>query len=53
VKRPNQRIIGIEEIEDSQFKGPENIFSKIIEERLSQPKESDGHRHTRSPQNTK
>jgi hypothetical protein len=32
MKRPNLRIIGIEENEDSQFKGPENIFNKIIEE---------------------
>jgi hypothetical protein len=29
MKRPNLRIIGIEESEDSQFKGPENIFNKI------------------------
>jgi hypothetical protein len=29
-KRPNPRMIRIEE--DSQFKGPENIFNKIIEE---------------------
>ena len=27
-----QRIIGIEEREDSQLKGPVNIFNKIIEE---------------------
>jgi hypothetical protein len=41
VKRPNQRIIGIEEGEDSQLKGsenilqlkgPENVFNKITEE---------------------
>ena len=32
MKRPNLRIIGIEENEDSQLKGPENIFNKIIEE---------------------
>ena len=30
--RPNLRIIGIEESEDSQVKGPVNIFNKIIEE---------------------
>jgi hypothetical protein len=30
--RPNLRIIGIEESEDSQLKGPVNIFNKIIEE---------------------
>ena len=32
VKRPNLRIIGVEEGEDLQLKGPENIFTKIIEE---------------------
>ena len=32
MKRSNQGIIGIEEDEDSQLKGPENIFKKIIEE---------------------
>ena len=37
MKKPNLRIIGIEE-EDSQLKGPENIFNKIIEEKISSPK---------------
>jgi hypothetical protein len=32
MRRPNLRIIGMEESKDSQFKGPENIFNKIIEE---------------------
>jgi hypothetical protein len=32
MKRPNLTIIGIEERKYSQFKGPENIFNKIIEE---------------------
>jgi hypothetical protein len=32
MKRPNLRIIGIGENEDSQLKEPENIFNKIIEE---------------------
>jgi hypothetical protein len=32
MKRPNLRIIGIEKSEDSQLKGPVNIFNKIIEE---------------------
>ena len=31
MRRPNLRIIGIEESEDWQLKGPVNIFSKIIE----------------------
>ena len=30
--RPNVRIIGIEESEDLQIKGPVNIFNKLIEE---------------------
>jgi hypothetical protein len=32
MRRPNLRIIGIQEIEDSQLKGTVNIFNKIIEE---------------------
>jgi hypothetical protein len=32
MKRPNLRIIGMEENEDSKLKGPENIFNKVIEE---------------------
>jgi hypothetical protein len=32
MRRPNLRIIGIEESEDFQLKGPLNIFNKIIKE---------------------
>jgi hypothetical protein len=32
MRRPNLRIIGIEESKDSQLKGPVNTFNKIIEE---------------------
>ena len=32
MRRPNLRIIGIDESEDFQLKGPVNIFNKIIEE---------------------
>ena len=32
MRRPTLRIIGIEKSEDSQLKGPVNIFNKIIEE---------------------
>ena len=32
VKRLNRRIIGVEEGEDLQLKGPENIFNKITKE---------------------
>ena len=31
MRRPNLRIIGIDESEDLQLKGPANIFSKIME----------------------
>ena len=31
-RRPNVRIIGVEENEDFQIKGPANFFNKIIEE---------------------
>jgi hypothetical protein len=36
MKRSNLRIIRIEEEEDSQLLGPENIFNKIIEENFHQ-----------------
>jgi hypothetical protein len=32
MRRPNLRMIGIEDSEDFQLKGPENILIKIIEE---------------------
>ena len=32
MRRPNLRIIGVEESENSQLKGRENTFNKIIEE---------------------
>ena len=32
MRRPNLWIIGIDENEDFQLKGPVNIFNKIIEE---------------------
>jgi hypothetical protein len=35
MKWSNLRIIGIEEDEDSPLKGPEIIFSKIIEENFA------------------
>jgi hypothetical protein len=33
-ERPNLRIIGIEESDDSQLKGPVNNLNKIIEENI-------------------
>ena len=35
MRRPNLRIIGIEENKDSHLKEPVNIFNKIIEENVS------------------
>ncbi|MGH2162273.1 RBD-like domain-containing protein, partial [Enterococcus faecalis] len=32
MRRPNLRIIGIEDSEDTKLKGPVNIFNKIIKE---------------------
>jgi hypothetical protein len=32
MRRPNIRIIGVDENEDFQLKGPANIFNKIMEE---------------------
>ena len=32
MRRPNLRIIEVDENEDFQLKGPANIFNKIIEE---------------------
>jgi hypothetical protein len=34
VKRPNLRIIGMEKSKDSQLKGPENVYNKLIKENL-------------------
>jgi hypothetical protein len=39
VRRPNQRIIGVDENEDLQLKGSVNIFNKIIEENFPNLKE--------------
>jgi hypothetical protein len=38
MRRPNLKIIGIEENEDSQLKGPANIFNKIIEKKKRKKK---------------
>ena len=34
MRRPNLRIVGIDENEDFQLKGPVNIFNKIVEEKF-------------------
>ena len=53
MRRPNLPIIGIDENEDFQLKGPVNIFNKIIEENFPNIKKRDAHDHTRSLQNSK
>jgi wobble nucleotide-excising tRNase len=52
-RRPNLRIIGVEENEDFQLKGPENMFNKIREENFPNLKTRDAIEHTRSLQNSK
>jgi hypothetical protein len=53
MRRPNLRVIGIEESKDFQLKRSVKIFNKIIEENFPKPKERDAHEHTRSLQNSK
>ena len=53
IKRPNLRIIGIEEEKELQLKGTENLFNKIIEENFPLTKERYAYEDTRSLQNTK
>ena len=38
MRRPNLRIIGVDENEDFQLKGPANIFNRIIEGNFPNPK---------------
>jgi hypothetical protein len=47
MRKPNLRIIGIDEKEDFQLKGLVNMFNKIIEENFPNLKK-DAHEHTRS-----
>jgi hypothetical protein len=48
-RRPNKRIIGIDENEDFQLKGPVNIF-KNYRRKLPKLKKRNAHEHTRSLQ---
>jgi hypothetical protein len=55
-KPKTKSVIGIEENEDSQLKGPEKVFNKTIEENITNLKKEmaikrDG--HTRNLDNTK
>ena len=43
MRRPNLRIIGIDENEDFQLKGPANILNKIIEENFPNIKNNGKH----------
>jgi hypothetical protein len=53
MRRPNQRIIGVNENGDFQLKGSANIFIKIIEGNFSNLKKEMPIKHTRSLQNSK
>ena len=52
MRRPNLRIIGIDESEDLQLKGQANIFNKIMKENFPNLKRN-AHEYTRSLQNSK
>jgi hypothetical protein len=51
MRRPNLRLVGIDENENFQLKGTVNIFNKTIEENF--PNLNNDHEHTRSLQNSK
>ena len=53
MRRSNQWMIGVDENEDSQIKGPANIFNKIREVNFPNLKIRDAIEHTRSLQNSK
>jgi hypothetical protein len=53
IKRPNLRIMGIEEGEEVQAKGIQNIFNKKNNRKFSKPRESYAHSGTGSLQDTK
>jgi chromosome segregation ATPase len=53
MRRPNLCIIGVDENEDFQLKGPANYLQQNYRRKLPKPKERDAHEHTRSLQNSK
>ena len=53
MRRPNLRIIGIEESEEYQIKGKVNIFNKIIEENFPNLKNEMTMNIQKRPQNSK
>ena len=52
MRRRNLQIMGVDENEDFQLKGPANIINETIEENFPNLKK-DAHEHTRSLQNSK
>ena len=52
MKRPNLRIIVIEEIEESQIQGPEKYSQQNHRRKLSQPKERDAYKHIKEAYRT-
>ena len=53
IRRPNLQIIGIEEGEESQVYGLDQIFNKIIEENFPKLRKKYTHTDTKSTENTK
>jgi hypothetical protein len=53
MRRPNLRIIGIDENEAFQLKRVSKFLQQNYRRKLPKPKERDAHEHTRSPQNSK
>jgi chromosome segregation ATPase len=58
IRRPNLQIIGVEENEDFQLKGPAKNFNRFTEEKnyrrkIHKPTERDYHEHIRNLQNSK
>jgi hypothetical protein len=48
-ERPTLRIIGIEENEDSQLKGPEKCLQQNLRRKILQPKERNGQKRYKKP----
>ena len=53
MRRPNLRIIGVDENEDFQLKRASKYLQQNYRRKLPIPKERDAHEHTRSLQNSK
>jgi hypothetical protein len=53
MRRPNLRIIGIDEKEDCQLKRASKYLQQNYRRKLPQPKERDAHEHTRGLKSSK